>query len=401
MSHRPFRPGAACRALVLALLAFAVAVVPTAAASGKPKPRHRYSVDGWVRVHPHQTKRAQAKKKHLKRQAAHQASQTVAASPYGIAAGGNLQNLGTDEQARELDVYRSAGARWIRVDINWEVIQSGGPSSYNWAPFDRVVRAASDRGLQVLAAFIYTPAWARPGTNDGRYPPSDLGAFAAFCRAAVAHYAPLGVHTWEVWNEPNISGFWRPGPDPARYAQMLGVAYDAIKRSDPHAFVVSAGLSPYGGLGAASPTAMNPVTFLQKMYAAGAGGHFDALGWHPYEWGVGVKFHPMSAWSQLVETPTSARSVMVANGDGGKQIWGTEYGAPTFGGGIPEDAQAHLVTAAYERWNKWSWTGPLFWYSARDAGTKANDREDHFGLVRRDFSPKASFAAYKALASAG
>jgi hypothetical protein len=143
---------------------------------------------------------------------------------------------------------------------------------------------------------------------------------------------------------------------------------------------------------------MNPVTFLQRMYAAGAGGHFDALGWHPYEWGGGVRYHPMSAWSQLVETPTSARSVMIAHGDGAKQIWGTEYGGPTFGGGISEGAQAQLVTTAYERWEKWDWSGPLFWYSARDAGTSANDLQDHFGLVRRDFSPKASFAAYRALA---
>jgi hypothetical protein len=109
----------------------------------------------------------------------------------------------------------------------------------------------------------------------------------------------------------------------------------------------------------------------------------------------------MSAWSQLAETPTSARSVMVAHGDGAKRIWGTEYGAPTFGAGISEAAQAQLVAAAYREWSKWDWSGPLFWYSARDAGTDPNDREDHFGLVRRDFSPKAAFAAYRSLASAG
>jgi hypothetical protein len=384
---------AALRTLTLLLLV-AVALVPTAAAAPSAKPKR---ADGWIRVYPQNHHKRTAKKKRQTKQANAEAPRALSPSPYGIAAGGNLQNLGADELAHELDVYRAAGSKWIRIDINWEVIQSAGPSSYNWAPFDRVVEAARARDLDVLAAFIYTPAWARPGTNDGRFPPADLATLAAFCRAAVAHYVPMGVHAWEVWNEPN-RGFWKPAPDPARYAQVLRLAYDAIKQTDSQAFVVSAGLSPYGAPGQTDRDGMNPVTFLEKMYAAGAGGHFDALGWHPYEWGVGLRFHPMSAWSQLAETTTSARSIMVAHGDGAKQIWGTEYGAPTVAGGVSESGQAELVKEAYTRWSASSWSGPLFWYSARDAGMNPRDREDHFGLVRRDFSPKASFSAYRALA---
>jgi hypothetical protein len=399
MWNRPFRSRAALRTVTTLLVAASVLVPTAGAASGAKAKQRPHRADGWIRVYP-QAQHKGTKNRQSKKQSA-QPPRSLSVSAYGIAAGGNLQNLSSDELGRELDVYRAAGSKWIRIDMNWEVIQAGGPSSYNWAPFDRVVQSARARGLEILATFIYTPAWARPGTNSGSYPPNDLAAFAHFCRAAVARFAPEGVHHWEVWNEPNISGFWGSGPDPARYTQMLRVAYDAVKAVDPHAFVVSAGLSPYGGLGARSSSAMNPVSFLEGMYAAGAGGHFDALGWHPYEWGVGIHFHSMSAWSQLVETPTSARSVMTAHGDESKQIWATEYGAPTFAGGITEDAQAQLVRSAYERWDSWRWAGPLFWYSARDAAMDPRDREAHFGLVRRDFSPKASFAAYRALASNG
>lgn len=38
----------------------------------------------------------------------------------------------------------------------------------------------------------------------------------------------MGVHAYEVWNEPNIVNFWAPGPDPARYTQLLKLAYPAI-----------------------------------------------------------------------------------------------------------------------------------------------------------------------------
>lgn len=309
-----------------------------------------------------------------------------------------MHNRTDTDLARELDAYKAAGSRWVRIDINWSLIQRGGPTSYEWAPFDRVVQAASSRGLRVLAGVLYTPAWARAAGTDSSYPPTDLTTYANFCRAAVAHYAPMGVKHWEIWNEPNIP-FWKPEPDPARYAQMLKLAYPAIKQTDPQAFVISAGLSPYGGYGNVAPGLMNPLTFLERMYAAGAAGSFDALGWHPYNFG-GLFYHPMSAWSQLSETQPSARSLMVAYGDGAKQIWGTEFGAPTGGdGGITEAAQAEMVRSGYTIWKGWSWAGPLMWYSLRNTGTNLSDREQNFGLIRYDYSPKPSYSVYQTVAS--
>jgi GH35 family endo-1,4-beta-xylanase len=323
------------------------------------------------------------------------------ASRFGIAAGGNIQNLSATDLAHDLDMYKSAGSRWARIDINWESIQGGGPTSYNWAPFDRVVQSANSHGLTVLATILYTPSWARPAGTGGTTPPTDLSTYAAFARAAVEHFAPMGVHTWEVWNEPNI-GFWAPAPDPVRYTQMLKLAYPAIKQADPNSFVISAGLSPYGAYGETTATLMNPLTFLERMYAAGAAGSFDALGWHPYNF-TGIFFHPASAWSQVAETSPSARSMMVANGDGAKQIWGTEFGAPTgtASSAVSEASQATLVKDAYAKWKTWSFAGPLFWYSARDQGTNSADREQNFGLVKNDYSPKPSFSAYQAVVAAG
>ncbi|HUF85118.1 MAG TPA: hypothetical protein VMQ81_11060, partial [Acidimicrobiia bacterium] len=54
---------------------------------------------------------------------------------------------------------------------------------------------------------------------------------------------------------------------------------------------------------------------------------------------------------------------------------------------VTPDFLAEYVTQAYEAWRDWSFTGPLIWYSYRDAGTDAGDPEDNFGLVRADFTP--------------
>lgn len=142
------------------------------------------------------------------------------------------------ELERYLDGARAAHVGWIRFDVNWNVIQYRGQTSYDWEPFDRVVRAVTSRGMRVLAGVLFTPPWARaPGTSS-RYPPSDLADYARFVTAVVERYAPMGVHAYEIWNEPNIASFRAPRPDPARYAELLTLAYPAIKSHDRQATVV-------------------------------------------------------------------------------------------------------------------------------------------------------------------
>src|SRR5947209_5495683 len=52
------------------------------------------------------------------------------AGMFGVAAGGALQNEGSSTLGRDLAADAGAGARWVRVDINWAQIQNGGASSF-------------------------------------------------------------------------------------------------------------------------------------------------------------------------------------------------------------------------------------------------------------------------------
>ena len=54
----------------------------------------------------------------------------------------------------------------------------------------------------------------------------------------------LPIRRWQVWNEPNLSIFWGHQPNYApSYVALLKVAHDAIKRADPGATVVLAGVT--------------------------------------------------------------------------------------------------------------------------------------------------------------
>lgn len=340
------------------------------------------------------------------------ATATVAAAPsspppstgsqYGVAAGWQLPWMSSTDQATYLNSDQAMGAGWLRFDINWTSIQAGGPTSYNWAPQDAVVKGAMSRGIQILGTIAYTPAWARPSGTTDKYPPTNVSDYGNFCKATAQHFGPMGVHAYEVWNEPNLSGFFMPSPNVVKYTAMLKACYTAIKSVDPNSTVMTGGTSPAGSYNNPGSTSqINGINFLEGIYANGGKGYFDAVAHHPYTF----PYDPStvanwSAWYQMFGTSPSLRSVMIANGDGTKKIWGTEWGAPTNGpsgsGYVSESTQAAEVTSAFKLWTSYSWTGPLFVYDFRDDGTSTTTRENFFGLVRYDWSQKPAWSAFKA-----
>jgi polysaccharide biosynthesis protein PslG len=314
---------------------------------------------------------------------------------FGVSTGGTIQNEDATTLGRDLDSMAGTHTHWVRVDINWAQIQNGGPSSYNWGAIDRVVQGATARGLKILGTIDYTPGWARPSGTSASFGP-DPTQYATFAATAAQHYAALGVHAYEIWNEPNLSASWTPKPDTGAYTRMLKAAYPAIKGSDPTATVLTGGTAPAGSDG----TQIAPVDFLNGIYANGGAGSFDAVAHHPYCWPANPgDAQGWSAWYQMYGTSPSLRSTMIANGDSAKKIWATEFGAPTNGPAssnpVSEATQASMLTKAYQLYRSYDWAGPLFFYQGRDAGTTTDTRENFFGLTRYDFSTKPAYTAYQ------
>src|ERR1035438_3196228 len=150
--------------------------------------------------------------------------------PIGIAYGDTLVWDSPDVLSQTLADTVAIGATTIRLDLGWDDIQPNSASVYNWSNFDRVVQAARLRNLTLLPTLAYTPAWARaPGCMTAKCAPANPNAFATFAAAAALRYAPMGIHTWEIWNEPNSVGFWQPAPNAAQYVQLLSVTSSAIR----------------------------------------------------------------------------------------------------------------------------------------------------------------------------
>jgi len=292
---------------------------------------------------------------------------------FGFAANA-FQSLTSAQQTSWLADFKNLGVTWLRMDANWANIGSS-----NWGSLDQAVKAATAAGVNVLLIC--------DGNNSGgMFNAPDPTAFAAYCKMVVSRYAPMGVHTYEVWNEANNTAFWQPNPDPAQYTAVLKAAYPAIKSADPASTVLGGGMCP---------CAIAPITFLEGMYAAGAKGFFDALSLHPYTYpaapDAGIR------WQEMNSTTPSIRSVMAANDDSAKQIWVTEFGAPTsqYSNAVTEAVQATQLAQAITDVKGYSWAGPMFIYTYLTAESDPQNNEDFFGIVHKDQTPKPAYAAIK------
>jgi hypothetical protein len=304
----------------------------------------------------------------------------------GVSFDGSVLAIPATARNADLDRVKAMGATWVRLAFNWSTLQMNGRGTYNWAPADALVAAANARGLKINAVVSYAPGWARPAGSSMVAPPTNPADYGDFLAAAARRYAPLGVHTWEIWNEPNLFTMWAPRPDVVKYTALLKAAYPKIKAVDPGATVMTGGMSP--AYDAPDGSQVHPVTWTKGIYANGGKNYFDAMANHPSSFPYSSNL--VADWHPFVQTKT-IYSFMESQGDGHKKIWATEIGFPTgtHDRAVSELTQGERMAESIEAWQSNAFAGPIFMYEARDAGTNTNDVYQMFGLYRNDGTPKA------------
>jgi polysaccharide biosynthesis protein PslG len=318
-------------------------------------------------------------------------------SEFGFASINTLTNDSDLQLAAELDTIVNAGGKWIRVVVQWQAIewQRG---TFDWQSHDRVIDAATQRGLKVLGLIVGpAPAWAQNVTDTGYgmagAPPADPATFGTFARAAAAHYVD-SVTSWELWNEPNLPEFFSPAPDVGKYVALLKAGFNGIHAIQPYAVVLSGGLSTSRGA-----SSIPPATFLQQMYQQGAKEFMDAVAAHPYTIPYSIADDPNNGWGSI----SDLRNMMIGNGDAAKKIWVTEFGFPTGttqAEAVSEDNQAAYLVDALSRSSTTDYLGPTFIYTVRDNSADPAILELNFGIVRYTGLPKPAFFAIQKYAKA-
>ena len=279
---------------------------------------------------------------------------------------------------RDLRLIREADFGWVKQIFGWRDIEGGGKNHFDWERPDRVVDQVEQHGLNLIVRVDNQPGWAGGGF-PGIGPPDNLQDYADFLYALASRYKGR-IRAYQIWNEPNLAREWgEKPPNPAEYTEMLRIAYEAIKRADPDAMVISAGMAPTSRW---DDIAMPDVEFIKGMYEAGAKPYFDVLGVH----GAGFKVPPETDPAVVARDPVlynndpspeerrriysfrrveDLRQVMVDYGDADKQVALLEFGwtsderpdSPYHWHAVTEQEKADYFVRAYQyakkNWSPW------------------------------------------------
>jgi hypothetical protein len=284
--------------------------------------------------------------------------------------------------AGEFSLMSRSGVGTARATFDWNAAQ---PFA-GWEPWlgltDEIVLAAARRGITVLPTVVGAPAWASDDARDGTYvlTPRDPAPYVEYVRVLIARYGPAGtlwrehpevpprpVRAWQIWNEPNLTRYWRRDWK-AGYLALLRASHAAITAADPGAKVVLAGLPNYSWAA------------LMALYRAGAAPYFDIAAVHPYT-------RTRDGLIALVETN---RRVMRANGDAATPLWVTELSWPAatgrardLGFNVTAAEQPRLLRSAVRdlaRLRTRLGIGKVLWYSWLSRGRGATDPFAYSGL---------------------
>lgn len=329
----------------------------------------------------------------------------TAALPPGLVGVNAVTLTDSATRDRQYDLIAADRFRAVRIQIEWDLIERS-PGQFDWSDTDSLVKGAASRGLAVLGVLSYAPSWAVPPQYRTLvHPaPADAGPWADFVAQAAKRYSNV-IRNWEIWNEPNIDDSFAPAPNLALYSSMLKASYQAIKNADPQSVVVTGGTSPAVDI----PTEMSPVTFIKGLYDNGAGDFFDAVAMHPYSTPELLTTEGTSDTSNSNRAIKDVSELMASEGQGGKQIWFTEFGAstatpgaaaPDLSGqqvGVSPQRQSEILTNGIEYLRSLHNGGPIFLFDFRDVETGSRNVEYNYGLVESDFTAKPALAAVQAL----
>jgi hypothetical protein len=298
---------------------------------------------------------------------------TISPLPYGI----NVHLA----QDTVLAKVKAAGIAWIRIDVNWNVIEAskGNPI---YTDVDRVVDYAAANGLSVLASIGGTPQWANgKKTNWWTYPATKAADWKNFVARTVARYKNR-VKYWSIWNEPNIDAFFDESLGKDKFVQQILLpAAQTIRGADPAAFIVGPDLSHKTEAG-------TEWYFWLKYILDNAGNYFDVISHHIYEdLGVYYLYELLEQGDQLIP---AVKTTIQESGQGDKPFWITEVGWNT--SKYAEAVQAsRYLDMLYFRARK-NYPQKVFFYEIIDDPKSSTGP---FGILRSNLQAKPAYTIYK------
>ena len=226
--------------------------------------------------------------------------------------------------AHDVAVMKRGGVGTLRAVFDAGLEASRDPA--RWEPYDALMGAAARSRIKVLPVLIGN---AVPGLGLNRpRTRTERAAWGRFVSSVVMRYGrggtfwsahpelgPVAIAAYQVWNEPNLPGYWRPTNDAVGYLRLVRLTRKRLLAVDPKALIVLAGLPD-------SRHGTRMLDYVRAIYSQpGARTLFDVVALNPYA--------PDAPG--VLEKLNQVRAYMNRQGDRVTPIWITEIGWATGG----------------------------------------------------------------------
>ena len=319
----------------------------------------------------------------------------VGPSDFGV---GAMLDRGPNSPAVLLKIAKNAGFSWVRGELTWDSIEKT-PGVFKFPrQFDESMQLAMHMDIATVIILDYGNPKAYPTLfeNQQSFPVTHEARqrFLGYVREMVARYSRQ-VTYWELWNEPRLTEIGS-----AAYVNLLKAVYPVIKHGSPNAGVISCG-GEWGGVGF-------DVCF-NAIRDAGAISYQDGFSIHPYMYpsvpeigydGYGSPVAPVSIMTILPYIAKLTKDYPLSTGKR-IELWVTEIGWPSAPVSARQDEriQAANLVRTYLLSRRYNVAKGIGWYNLVDDGVDKNDKEQNFGLLRADLTPKPAYVAAAVLAA--
>lgn len=279
--------------------------------------------------------------------------------------------------AREIEAAALAGAKTVRCGGISGGAVARSMNSWDYRLIDNLVNLGNKHHVEFQLMLADAPgAWAW----DESVPPCDqskprfqrcpnLDYWRLYIRNTVTHLKGR-VRLYEQWNEPELRDFANFPLD--AYLRLCKTTAPIVRECDPGAFLMSGGLTGIG-----EPL---PLQYLEEILKNGG---VDAVAYHRHgtfqNYVIGVDGELLPRLRKY----------------GCGRWYSTETGITSRGG--LERLQAETL------WMKllFAWSRGAVgyqWYDLRNDGYSSDSGESNYGMITRDFYPKAVYVAFNELA---
>ncbi|MFZ5830651.1 MAG: GH39 family glycosyl hydrolase [Planctomycetota bacterium] len=308
------------------------------------------------------------------------------------------------DPARTYEHLARLGAKHARCQTGWARTETQrGKYDFGW--LDDVVDNLRKIGVQPWFNLgygnpLYTPeatdhgavGWAPVFSEDAR------AGWLRFVAAAAEHYRDR-VNQWEIWNEPNITNFWKPSkPDAKAYVELVRITAPVIRKRVPNAMIIG---GAYAGI---------PMPYIEECLEAGMAELVDRVSYHPYRPMPETGTRGFASYAAEI----ARLRELVAQYRQGAELWQGENGCPSQGGPGSAGALSQLDWNE-QRQAKWLVRRIITdmslgleltsYYHTVDMVGRAGmamyaGKINYKGLLRaNEYTPKPAYFAYQCLAA--